>query len=159
MPTNDAPQSCSLDAITLLRHIPHWAELLDRNGLPCPVWRNSTSTRFNEELRTGSHRIAGLRALATRDDICIWQSVSLHHGGFVAQTGIDGVRIRLGRNVVSLNQETAAFPENFPQVYPDTDVAQTLDVDARREIAARWVRENRRLRDIYEKVFAVEWYS
>jgi hypothetical protein len=142
----------------LLDAIPYCMKLFDRDGLPCQVWRNPRSAGFSTALKTGSHRVAGLRALLTANDLYVWQSVSLLHGGFAEQTGIDGVRVGLRVNVVMMHEETVAFPEHFLWVYPDTGVAQALDVDDRREIAAQWLRQSSGLRHLYPNGFDTMWY-
>jgi hypothetical protein len=123
------------------------------------VWRNPISAKFSEALRTGSHRVAGLRALVTASDLWAWQSISLSNAGFVRQAGIDGVRVRLSGDVVSLNHETIAFPTHFSWIFPDPVVTQALNVDDRRITAARWLRENPRIRHLYPNAFRLMWYS
>jgi hypothetical protein len=134
-----------------------YAELTGRDGLSHCVWKNPGCAGFaNVVLDAANHD--GMRSLLTEDDFFFWQSIALLHDDFIKQTGIDGVKIRLGRDGVLANLETIGAAEAFPWVFAGVDV-DDLDMEVRREVVERWLRANDRLRLLYGATFPIQWYS
>ncbi len=107
---------------------------------------------------TASPLVGAARGILTADDLFIWREPTVTHTIFVHLTGIDGLRFRLAHGAISVHQEVIAFPEHFPFVYTDVEVAAEQNPEIRRFVVERWLRSNERIRTIHPAGFSIYWY-
>lgn len=145
--------------IEALSESPHFADLTGRDGLPCRVWKNPSRREFAVALRSRVTDAYGLRGLITQTDLYVWQSVNLLHPDFEKATAIDGIRIALRSDQIMVNDETVAFPEHFPWIFPDREQAEAMDIEDRRNLVTDHLKAHVRLSRVYPTSFAVIWYA
>jgi hypothetical protein len=91
------------------------------------IWKNPTQTEFVNLVHGGE----GSRAMLTEHDLYCWQSTEVLHSDFAQQTGIDGIRVAMCPEGISVNHETIAIPSEFPWMFSKGD---DLNFDERRQI-------------------------
>lgn len=143
-------------AIDVLSEAPVFAELQGRDGLSYRVWKNPSIRQFSNAIRRTS--TTGLRGLITGVDLYVWQSMSLLHTDFERDTSMSGIRLALRAEQVQVNDETVDQPEHFPWVFPQPERIAEMDIEDRREIVAKWLMSNARLKRLYPSGFQVTWY-
>jgi len=140
-----------------LRGLLHHSVVRGRDERPCRVWRDPVSASFADALRRADPlAVPGLRALLTEAGLFLWQSVHLLHADFERATGLSGVRVMLGPEMVRVNDEVVAQPECFPWLFPD---GLDPEIEARRAFVAGWLTGHTTLRAIHPTGFTVTWYS
>ena len=122
------------------------------------TWTNPTFAAFREVADPASGSIEELRAIVSGDDIHVWKDPNLLHAAFAQQKGVDGVRLRLRRRLVQVNQETVAFPDHFPWVFNDVEAAWQMAIEERHLVVSRWLRQSRALLLLYPSGFEIAWY-
>lgn len=146
-----------IQASQILTEAPFYAELQERDGLPCRVWKNPTNREFAGAIQRGA--TSGLRGLLTGSDLYVWQSLNLLHTDFERDAAVSGVRVALRSGELQVNDETVDQPEHFPWIFPQPGAVVNLDVDDRRAIVATWLLANPRLKRVYPESFKTTWYS
>lgn len=125
--------------------------------LPCPFWKNPDSKDFRDGLENLKFSCEGLRAIVTERDLYVWQSNDLLHADFVRRTGFDGVRVGLRQRSIEVNQETVAFPEEFPWIFTEAEVEE-MDDGQRHSVIVDWLLDCHVLNNLYPNGFLTTWY-